>query len=321
MIPLAMLPAMIVLSTFIDRCRAAEMGDLFVQTEPEGLAVWVDGVETGLRTPVLLRGLAVGTHELRVREGCVGAVTEVVVEPDRIARAELRTGVVVGRVEIATDLPLFITRSEGSMTGDGRLTLPCGSRTVVVSAEGHQDLVIPVEVPPWEVVRRTVTLEPIREGTLVVAPTPLEAQVWLDGGRVAKGPTTVEGLAPGEHDLRLEAPGHLDWSQPVEIRAGEVLRVEAVLQERPPPKTTWARWLLDGVVTGGALAAGGLCVWQYAESQAAYQTYLDVPKNETAEIIWAEDVVPAQERALVAGIGAGVLGVGSAVLWATSFRW
>ena len=56
---------------------AVQAGELYVQSDPPGGTVLLDGVDTGEVTPVLLRGLDPGPHDLRVLQGCALAEEQV----------------------------------------------------------------------------------------------------------------------------------------------------------------------------------------------------------------------------------------------------
>jgi hypothetical protein len=71
---------------------------------------------------------------------------------------------------------------------------------------------------------------------LVVDPEPADAEVLLDGKQVkppgAAAPSTVE-VAPGEHELRVRAPGRVDHVQRLSMRAGERLPLRVTLPPAP----------------------------------------------------------------------------------------
>lgn len=324
--------ALALLLSSAGRARADEAGDVFVHSEPAGLPVFLDGVATGLVSPVLLRGVAPGPHQVAVAEGCRGGRTQVDVAAARIARAELTVGMASGsvRLVVTPDVGVTVSTPTTAPTAATTLELPCGATSLHVRAEGWKDLDVPVEVPAWSSVDVAIVLERDLRGTLVVATTPLTATVAVDGVVVANGPTTVEGLAVGEHRVEISAEGHAPYREAVPITADTVLRLDVVLDAEGArrqlgrgerKKVTAARWVLDGVVTGAALTAGGVALWQYGVADAAYERYLTTPRNADAQAIWDDEVAPAQTGAIVAGSLGGALLATGAVLWGTTFTW
>ncbi len=90
----------------------------------------------------------------------------------------------------------------------------------------------PAILPPHA---RDVFAEAVREvhaadfATLEVRSEPPGAEVWLDGVRRGITPTTVAGLPPGVHQIRLRLPGYDDANEEVGVRPGQMVIHEAQL--------------------------------------------------------------------------------------------
>ena len=70
-----------------------------------------------------------------------------------------------------------------------------------------------------------------RPGSIDVLSRPSGAQVILDGRRVGRTPLTLPDVTPGEHDVRLELPGHNRWATRVDVKPGARARVAASLEQ------------------------------------------------------------------------------------------
>ncbi len=103
---------------------------------------------------------------------------------------------------------------------------------------------------------------------LVVESKPGNAQIFVDNELFARtssgGWAKITTLAPGRHSLRVAAEGYADFEQAVELKAGQVVTVSAVL-ERPKfsPATliiesrpARAAVYVDGKLIGGTGAEG-----------------------------------------------------------------
>jgi hypothetical protein len=69
------------------------------------------------------------------------------------------------------------------------------------------------------------------EAVLQIDSRPQGAQVYVDGRLVGRTPVNAGGLRPGEHMVRMQLPGHKDWSTAVRVAAGEHARVGGSLEE------------------------------------------------------------------------------------------
>jgi hypothetical protein len=58
-------------------------------------------------------------------------------------------------------------------------------------------------------------------GSLSVTTTPAGATVFIDGVQRGVSPTTIPGLAPGDHTLLVKLNGYADLTAPVTITAGQ----------------------------------------------------------------------------------------------------
>ena len=72
------------------------------------------------------------------------------------------------------------------------------------------------------------------KGSLVVSPTPAEAQVSIDHGSPAPGMANVQ-LGPGPHVVDVTAPGFAPYHEVVQIRTGEQSLVQANLESSRKP--------------------------------------------------------------------------------------
>jgi hypothetical protein len=53
----------------------------------------------------------------------------------------------------------------------------------------------------------------------------------IDGHVVGTTPLLISDLEPGQHQVRLELPGHRPWATTATIVAGQSVRVAASLEE------------------------------------------------------------------------------------------
>ncbi len=174
---------------------------------------------------------------------------------------------------------------------------------------------------------------PVATATLRVGVDVPGAEVAVDGsvlGTYEGSPIEAAGLAPGEHEVRVRAEGHLDWVRTVELAEGDVVRLEADLSPvapatiPQPPHTDPARvaptdrhlspalWVGLAAVVVGAGAATGFGISSGRDPEPGV--------NRAEALAFADDrrrdarIANAAIGLAVAGLG--VMGVG---FWLSDF--
>lgn len=183
-------------------------------------------------------------------------------------RVDVRSGELLGRVfrEVAGDL--------GAVAGELQDALPA----------------------LYEVVRRPATI--------LVTSNVQGAEVAIDGlviGSYRDGaPVRLEGVAAGQHEVRVQAPGHRAYVRAVHVASGATLQLEAELSS---PGVSPFVWIGAGLVVAGAGSATAFGLL----SQAGLET--GATRAQAIDAFAARDT-----DALLANIGFAVLGVGAITL-------
>ncbi|VAW73313.1 Protein of unknown function DUF323 [hydrothermal vent metagenome] len=67
-------------------------------------------------------------------------------------------------------------------------------------------------------------------GSMNIVSDPAGAAIYIDGREVGKSPYHASSLKPGSYVIRLELKGRLNWQQNVEVKAGQLKKLEANLK-------------------------------------------------------------------------------------------
>jgi hypothetical protein len=320
------------------RAEDSQEGDLYVQSNPPGATILLDGQPTGATTPALLRAASSGPHDLRLEQGCGLAVARVEVRPRVVTRTELTLQPGSGRVEIDSTPAGAEVVLDGIVRGQAPLALAvaCGTHEIVLQAAGSRPWHESFALATDEVLVRSVELIAIARGTLVVVPEPLDSEVWLDGVQVGQGALTLDEVEAGAHELELRANGLTALRRRIDVPEADVLRVEASLV-RPadvepslaapvaPARTAEerreiGRRVLAGAVAlaGAGLAAHGAVIW--GQTAPLYQDYLEMEDHRRADVYYDEHVAPTR---IVIGVdlaAAGLLMASATGLWVRAPR-
>lgn len=230
--------------------ETARFGSVSVTSEPSDANVFLDGKDTGRRTPAILEELSIGkNYSLRVEKENYGPAEKTIsiTSPDKID-ANLILAEPKGVLNIITDPVGAAVILDGRLTG---LTtpaviedLPIGKdRRITLSKPGYEDfeqVINLTSVKPQRISTKLNAIAP-QTGTLSIDSTPKGASILLDGNDTEKiTPATIAGLKPKRYALILKLTGYRQWSGDVDVAADKTAEASANLvkieepTEKPP---------------------------------------------------------------------------------------
>lgn len=310
---------------------ARPSADLYVATSEPGARIFIDGQAVEARSPTLVSGVTVGKHTVEARTDCARGKVDIKTEAQTIARAEIALTTGNGALLVSSEPAAAQVILDGKPVGVTPITLKdvsCGEHDIELRVLGYHPSTQSLRVPAFEVTSVKVAMEKERFGTLVVAPSPFEASISLDGVDLGAGPRTFEKVAAGEHTLRVALEGYDADERSVDIVPDVVTRLDVALRptaidtpappERAATTLPLGRIALNSGVALGGLALGGIAVLNYAQAAEAYEEWLATPRDGAAEAFWDAEVQPRKNAALFLGITGGAMLAGATALWVTT---
>lgn len=152
------------------------------------------------------------------------------------ARGRSRSRTVEHSVTITTDGPRALVVIDGQDQQGATpmtVTLPAGEHQFVLVADGYREWRRTISISSDTTIRADMAPETY---SLRVQPNIGSAQVFINGRRIGNG-NVAQNLAPGRYEIRISAPGFLDFSATVTLDGDEVVRASL----RPAP----ARVIVD----------------------------------------------------------------------------
>ena len=233
-------------------------GSLSITSSPSGATVTVDGTGYGL-TPVVVSGLSPGSHTLELSltgyQAYSGTATvtagvqtpvNVVLTPEPVGEP--------GYLTLFTFPNKAIVTVDGTVIGTSPLmdaAISPGIHTLKVSASGYSEYTTTLEVisdqhkrMPFVILKRTSgggvptptltttvtqTPSPGETGGISVKSFPKNAVIFLNNEVKGNTPATIQGLAPGEYELKLVYPRYQTKVKTVTVEAGKITAVPLIL--------------------------------------------------------------------------------------------
>jgi hypothetical protein len=298
---------------------AVDVGGLYVSADQDGARIFLNDVDTSRITPSLLEGIAAGEHVVRVQTDCARAEQSVELRKDLIERMEMVLEGGTGNLQINAQPEGARVFLNGEEVGQAPLLLEgvaCQEHEVVLRAPDYLESRHTLLSPAFEVTSLEAVMEEEQYGTLVIAISPLDAAVSIDGIDAGSGPMTLEGVGAGAHIVTASLDGYEPHEASVDVAPDVVTRVDIALE----PETIGLsgplpRILLNTAVTGAGAFLAVDALRSYATASDNFELYLAEDDDDVAEAFYQSDVQPYRTRALIEGIGSAVLLGSGAVLW------
>jgi hypothetical protein len=212
---------------------AVQTGSLSVVSDPPGGTVVVDGTPRG-QTPVTIRDLAVGRHEVVVRNA--GANFQRSVQVEAGATASLVVGGAPaapswGWITLKTPFPVQVFEA-GRMVGTSeidRIMLPPGARNLEFVADSlgfRQSLQVSISAGRAAPVSLTIPRVAMNINALPWA------EVFIDGARIGDTPLANVMQTIGDHEIVFRHPQLGEKRQMTRVSARDSLRVSVDMRAR-----------------------------------------------------------------------------------------
>jgi uncharacterized caspase-like protein len=248
---------------------SSDVGTIDVQSNPAGAAVYIDGKNTGYKTPATISGLVAGSHTVRCSlSGYTDQSQTVTVNAGQTTSVTVTLqsqAPVTGSISVSSSPNGARIYIDGADTGYNAPRtfsgITTGTHTVRCSMTGYTDQSqsVTVSAGRTSTVRLSLTRQGPVTGSLSVSSNPTGASVYLDGKSTGyKSPVTLTGISTGSHTVSCSLSGYTDQSQTVTVNAGQTASVSFTLQGQAPvtgsvsvsSSPTGARIYLDGTDTG-----------------------------------------------------------------------
>lgn len=267
-------------------------GTATVRSSKDGEPIYLDGADTGLRTPATLRNLSPGRHVFTVEGECRTGKADVIIPDGPKVVVQIESVEQTGTLLVQPRPAGATVKLDNApfRTGEGPMEVACGEHSLAVTLSGYVPAFLTIEVGGGEQVVLPVELEAMGLGTLALTVSPENASVVMDGAVISR---TGQPVPAGAHVLQVTADGYAPYEEQFVLGDGETLSFDIALEPDAPtvavapvPKAprgpTW--WTLPH--TGGVVATGvGLGLGVVAAIELAEMGQMGREYNERVETI------------------------------------
>lgn len=251
-----------------------QTGSAYVTSNPNHAAVHADGGYYG--TTPLTVNLYPGTHQIVLKlTGYNDYSTNVWVTAGQSQNLPVTMSTAILGTVVITSVPgakvSIDSNTAGTINTAGSLTLSgvnTGNHIFRVTAPGYNDWLNTVYIQANTVNSISAPLTPAGAsptpvqptGGLAIASSPANADTYIDNLLHGTTPLTVMDLSPGDHLVRVSAPGYVDYTTTTTVTSGQTAPLALTLAGAPTPTTTFspapAPVLVLGVLAAVILTGG-----------------------------------------------------------------
>jgi hypothetical protein len=213
-------------------------GSIFVNSDPTGAQIFLDGFDTGLTTPDTLKPLASGDYEIKLTLNEFSDTTfmsSVTTGITTVNNIFLRESNPQGEIELTSEPSGASISLNGAETGEVTpatfTNLERGTYEIDLTLDLYEDVNFILELSKDEKVsRNTKMLVSGSSGSIFITSSPSGAQIYLDEQNTGLvTPDTLKPLEPGNYDIKLTLDQYRDTTITTSVTAGTVTNANVVM--------------------------------------------------------------------------------------------
>ena len=211
--------------------RYAGKGGLLIKSTPSGATVTIGGQVQGGKTPLTVRNLPAGEHELELRKGMYIGRQKAKVVANRFVKVTLAMRKVKRQLEVLSSPPEATVLLDGKKVGSTPVVIEAaeaGRHVIEIRKKGHvaarQVVVLGIAD-----VKKSVNANLLQTGEISVHAEPAGALVSVDGQAAGHAPLKIEA-GPGAHSVHIRQNGRKAITKEVKVVSGKTTEVRVHLR-------------------------------------------------------------------------------------------
>ena len=217
---------------YLNSNLSSNYGVIRITSSPEsGADVFLDGKNTGMKTPCELTEVSSGEHNIMLKQNWYLPQTEkVVVSVGESKLLNFAMKANYANVVIKTD-SLSSVFVDDQFIGKGNQVkrVSNGFHTIRVNKKGHKDVTVKYKAVLGEEKHFDLNPKPIY-GRLKIISTPFDAEVVLNGKEYGTTPMNIPNIVIGEYNLQIKKDGFISHKEVINVEEDKTKRVEITLE-------------------------------------------------------------------------------------------
>ena len=219
-------------------------GNIYLESEPNGAQIFIDGNNSGKVTPDTLLNYPVGNHSITLKKNEFRDTTfQINVIGYLTVSKKVNLTSINGNIFIQSNPPgadIYLSdKSTGKTTPDTLKNLAAGTYKITLKLTAYNDTSFYTNVYQNTTTSANITLtKTVEYGDLYIQSDPSGAAVYIDDTNTGQStPDTVKHLVVGSHKVTLKLKGYFDASATVNIEKNSVTNKSLTLTEILPVQT------------------------------------------------------------------------------------
>ena len=212
--------------------RADRLGSIYIQSNPSGASVEIDGQSMDVVTPVTLRDIPAGERRIIVRKGNYYGTELINLAPDAIERLNIKMEQGTGTLRVFTEPADVTVKVAGVVRG----STPCvienvavGLQQIELVKDGYFVHEKEVEISMDKAVELDVEMKPAAFVSVTV-PGHRDARIIINGTTAGLGSVQDYPVEVGGNIVTVSKADYDPWSQRGNVRAGDSITLTADLR-------------------------------------------------------------------------------------------
>ena len=219
-------------------------GNIYLESEPNGAQIYIDGNNTGKVTPDTLLNYPVGNHSITLKKNdyrdttfqinIIGYITI----SKKVTLTSINGNIFIQSDPSGADIYLS-DNSTGKTTPDTLKNLAVGTYKITLKYPKYNDTSFYSVVYQNTTTSENITLTKMLDyGDLYIQSDPSGAAIYIDNNNTGQStPDTIKHLVVGSHNVTLKLNGYFNASATVNIEKGSVTSKSLTLTEILPVQT------------------------------------------------------------------------------------
>jgi hypothetical protein len=220
---------------------ALETGDIFVNSQPVGATVFLDGKNLGT-TPLPVYKIPGGKHTLRiVLKDQQEVIKEIDITPGpartiHIVFQEREGGLVV--TSVPTGAKIFLDEVYVGKSPVNLKLVLSGKHTLNVTMEGYETSSETINIKSGEIKNINIILKsvsdrnnPAKNGKLTIRTLPPDADIYIDNNVTGRSPLIKISISSGSHSIKIAKNDYETKTREIEIKEGEEKEIKITLNK------------------------------------------------------------------------------------------